>query len=94
MIKLIAMILPILFILIIIYGSGESRVRSATLLFLYTFAGSLPMLLAILTIYSYLGSTDFTIVSLSEINLEYQKLLFCCFFIAFAVKTPLWPVHI
>jgi NADH:ubiquinone oxidoreductase subunit 4 (subunit M) len=88
MIKLIAMILPILFILIIVYGSGEDRVRSATLLFLYTFAGSLPMLLAILTTYSYVGSTDFAIISLSEINLEYQNLLFCCFFIAFAVKTP------
>jgi NADH-ubiquinone oxidoreductase chain 4 len=52
------------------------------------------MLLAILTIYSYLGSTDFIIISLSEINLEYQKILFICFFIAFAVKTPLWPFHI
>ena len=87
-------ILPIFFILIIVYGSGKDKVRSATLLFLYTFAGSLPMLLAILTIYNYVGSTDFTIISLSKINLEYQKILFFCFFIAFAVKTPLWPFHI
>jgi NADH-ubiquinone oxidoreductase chain 4 len=78
----------IFFILIIVYGSGKDKVRSATLLFLYTFAGSLPMLLAILTIYNYVGSTDFTIISLSKINLEYQKILFFCFFIAFAVKTP------
>jgi len=84
----------IFFILIIVYGSGKDKVRSATLLFLYTFAGSLPMLLAILTIYNYVGSTDFTIISLSKINLEYQKILFFCFFIAFAVKTPLWPFHI
>ena len=81
-------ILPLFFILIIIFGSGENRIRSANLLFLYTFAGSLPMLLGILTIYSYVGSTDFTIISLSEINLEYQIILFFCFFIAFAVKTP------
>ena len=91
MINLIAMIF---FILIIIFGSGENKIRSATLLFLYTFAGSLPMLLAILTIYSYVGTTDFTVISLSEINLEHQKILFFCFFIAFAVKTPLWPFHI
>jgi NADH-ubiquinone oxidoreductase chain 4 len=81
-------ILPIFFILIIVYGSGENRIRSAYLLFLYTFAASLPMLIAILTIYTYVGSTDFTIISLSDINLEYQKILFFCFFIAFAVKTP------
>jgi NADH-ubiquinone oxidoreductase chain 4 len=87
-------ILPLFFILIILYGSGKNKVRSANLFFLYTFAGSVPMLLAILTIYSNVGSTDFLVISLSEINLEYQKILFLCFFIAFAVKTPLWPFHI
>jgi NADH-ubiquinone oxidoreductase chain 4 len=91
MINLIAVIF---FILIIVYGSGVNTVRSANLFFLYTFAGSLPMLLAILTIYSYVGSTDFILISISEINLEYQKILFFCFFLAFAFKTPLWPFHI
>jgi len=85
-------VLPILFLIIIVYGSGEARIRSALLLFLYTLAGSLFMLLAILQIYSYVGSTDFQIISLSEINLESQKILWLGFFIAFAVKTPLWPL--
>ena len=85
-------VLPILFLIIIIYGSGEARIRSALLLFLYTLAGSLFMLLAILQIYSYVGSTDFQIISLSEINLDSQKILWLGFFIAFAVKTPLWPL--
>lgn len=85
-------VLPILFLIIIIYGSGEARIRSALLLFLYTLAGSLFMLLAILQIYSYVGSTDFQIISLSEINLNSQKLLWLGFFLAFAVKTPLWPL--
>ena len=85
-------VLPILFLVIIIYGSGEARIRSALLLFLYTLAGSLFMLLAILQIYSYVGSTDFQIISLSDINLESQKILWLGFFIAFAVKTPLWPL--
>jgi NADH-ubiquinone oxidoreductase chain 4 len=85
-------VLPILFLIIIIYGSGEARIRSALLLFLYTLAGSLFMLLAILQIYSYVGSTDFQIISLSEINLDNQKILWLGFFIAFAVKTPLWPL--
>ena len=85
-------VLPILFIIILVYGSGENRIRSALLLFLYTLGGSLFMLLAILQIYSNLGSTDFTLISLSEISLESQKLLWLGFFLAFAVKTPLWPL--
>ena len=85
-------VLPILFLIIIIYGSGEARIRSALLFFLYTLAGSLFMLLAILQIYSYVGSTDFNIISLSEINLDSQKILWLGFFLAFAVKTPLWPL--
>jgi proton-translocating NADH-quinone oxidoreductase chain M len=84
-------VLPILFIIIIIFGHGEDRFRSAFLLFLYTLAGSLPMLLCILSIYSYIGSTDFQLISLYEINLDTQKILWLGFFIAFAVKTPLYP---
>jgi proton-translocating NADH-quinone oxidoreductase chain M len=84
-------VLPILFIVIIIFGHGNDRFRSAFLLFLYTLAGSLPMLLSILVIYSYIGSTDFQLISLYEISLESQKLLWLGFFIAFAVKTPLYP---
>ena len=85
-------VLPILFIIIIVYGSGVNRIRSALLFFLYTLAGSLFMLLAILQIYSYVGSTDFQFISLNEISLESQKILWLAFFLAFAVKTPLWPL--
>ena len=84
-------VLPILFIIILLFGHGNDRFRSAFLLFLYTLAGSLPMLLSILIIFSYLGSTDFQLISLTEISLESQKILWLGFFIAFAVKTPLYP---
>jgi NADH-ubiquinone oxidoreductase chain 4 len=84
-------VLPILFIVIVIFGHGVDRFRSAFLLFLYTLAGSLPMLLCILVIYSYIGSTDFQLISLCEISLESQKILWLGFFLAFAVKTPLYP---
>jgi NADH-ubiquinone oxidoreductase chain 4 len=73
------------------FGHGYDRFRSAFLLFLYTLAGSLPMLLSILMIYNYIGSTDFQLISLYEISLSSQKLLWIGFFIAFAVKTPLYP---
>jgi hypothetical protein len=68
-------ILPIVFILIIIFGHGDDRIRSAILFFLFTLAGSLPMLLSILTIYSFVGSTDFNLIALNEISLESQKVL-------------------
>ena len=87
-------VLPVLFIVIIIFGHGKNRFRSAFLFFLYTLAGSLPMLLCILLIYSFLGSTDFQLISLSDISLEYQKILWLGFFLAFAVKTPLYPFTI
>jgi NADH-ubiquinone oxidoreductase chain 4 len=67
------MVLPVLFILIVLFGHGENRFRSAFLIFLYTLAGSLPMLLSILTIYSYLDSTDYQLISFNEISLESQK---------------------
>ena len=88
-------VLPILFVLIILYGHGTDRFRSAFLLFLYTLGASLPMLLSILIIYNYVGSTDFQLIDLSSsINLENQKWLWLGFFLAFAVKTPLYPFSI
>jgi NADH-ubiquinone oxidoreductase chain 4 len=68
-------VLPILFIIILIFGHGNERFRSAFLFFLYTLAGSLPMLICILIILSNIGSTDFQIISLSGISLEAQKIL-------------------
>lgn len=83
-----------LFLIVGIWGASEARIRAAFLLFLYTLAGSLFMLLAIMVIYYNVGSTDFTILSLQQIGIESQKYLWIAFFIAFAVKTPLFPFHI
>jgi NADH-ubiquinone oxidoreductase chain 4 len=52
------------------------------------------MLLAILYIYQNTASTDFLYLSLTDINLDYQKILWLAFFISFSVKTPLFPFHI
>jgi NADH-ubiquinone oxidoreductase chain 4 len=51
------------------------------------------MLLAIIVIYYNVGSTDFRIISLSNINPESQKILWLAFFLSFAIKTPLRPFH-
>ena len=83
-----------LFLIVGIWGGSATRVRAAFLLFLYTLFGSLFMLLAFLVIYYNVGSTDFQVVSLSEINLESQKLLWLAVFISMAIKTPLLPFHV
>ena len=64
-----------LFIIILTWGASLSRIRAAYLLFLYTLFGSLFMLLAIMAIFYFVGSTDFQLISLSEISLESQKWL-------------------
>lgn len=84
-------VLPVLFIILILYGVGDDRERSAYLLFLYTLAGSLPMLLCILVIKDNVGSTDFQFISFCEIAYDSQIVLWIGFFLAFAVKTPLYP---
>ena len=81
-----------MFLIIGIWG-GDRRVYSAFKFFLYTLLGSVLMLIAIISIYWIVGTTD--IVKLYElgIDIKYQNLLWLAFFSSFAVKTPMWPVH-
>jgi NADH-ubiquinone oxidoreductase chain 4 len=83
-----------MFLVVGIWGGSPNRVRASFLLFLYTLGGSLFMLLAIMVIYNHTGTTDFTILSLDNINLDNQKVLWLAFFLSFAIKTPLFPLHI
>lgn len=83
-----------LFMIIGCWGSSAARVRAAFLLFLYTLAGSLFMLLAILWISFNIGTTDFTYLSLFDLSIESQGLAFFAFFLAFAIKSPLAPMHL
>lgn len=83
-----------LFFIIGIWGHGETRIRASYLLFLYTLFGSLFMLLAFLVIYGWVGSTDIQLISLTNINFNYQKYIWLAIFLSFAIKTPLIPFHI
>jgi NADH-ubiquinone oxidoreductase chain 4 len=83
-----------LFLIIGIWGASANRVRASFLLFLYTLFGSLFMLLAFLIIFYHVGSTDFEVISLTDISFESQRWLWLAIFISLAVKTPLLPVHI
>lgn len=90
-----AVLIP-LFLIVGIWGSGNLRIRSAFLLFLYTLLGSLFILLIIVLINTQLGSTDYRILIsvMSTIDNQIQCYLWLGFFIAFAIKTPLVPFHI
>ena len=80
-------ILAPLFILIGLFGSSE-RLRASFYFFLYTFLGSLFMLLSIITMLSIIGCTDINVLSKSNFLFVTQILMFLGILIAFAVKTP------
>lgn len=87
------MLIP-LYLIIGMWG-GPRRVYASVKLFLYTLLGSLLMLVALVYL-SYQAGGSFLIVefqNLKHIPLGIQQLLFIAFFLSFAVKVPMWPVH-
>jgi NADH-quinone oxidoreductase subunit M len=81
-----------MFLIIGIWG-GERRVYSAFKFFLFTFAGSVLMLLAVLAMWYQAGTTDITVLLKTPFSPTMQNWLFLAFFASFAVKVPMWPVH-
>jgi NADH-quinone oxidoreductase subunit M len=86
-----AVLIP-MFIIIGIWG-GVRRVYAAFKLFLYTLLGSVLMLIAMLTMYNYAGTTDITVLLTYDFPIDVQKWMWLAFFASFAVKVPMWPVH-
>jgi NADH-quinone oxidoreductase subunit M len=86
-----AMLVP-MFLIIGIWG-GPNRVYATIKFFLYTFFGSVFMLVAL--IYMYLKSGSFSILDFHMLSMSMteQVLIFIAFLLAFAVKVPMWPVH-
>ncbi|MCP4410579.1 MAG: NADH-quinone oxidoreductase subunit M [Gammaproteobacteria bacterium] len=86
-----AMLIP-MFLIIGIWG-GENRVYATIKFFLYTFFGSIFMLVALIYMYTQAGS--FGILEFHSLRLGHteQILIFLAFLAAFAIKVPMWPVH-
>ena len=82
-----------MYLVIGIWG-GPNRVYAAIKFFLYTLLGSLLMLVAFLYLYQQAGGS-FSVLDFHKVPLPLgaQQLLFVAFFMAFAVKVPMWPVH-
>jgi NADH-quinone oxidoreductase subunit M len=86
-----AMLVP-MFIIIGLWG-GPNRVYATIKFFLYTFLGSVLMLVAFIYLYYQAGSFDILAWHDTKLGLNAQMLIFFAFLAAFAVKVPMWPVH-
>lgn len=87
------MLIP-LYLIIGMWG-GPRRVYASVKLFLYTLLGSLLMLVGLIYLSAQAGGS-FSIVdfqNIKQLGLGVQQLLFIAFFLSFAVKVPMWPVH-
>ena len=81
-----------MFLVIGIWG-GENRIYATLKFFLYTFIGSVLMLVALIYMYHKSGSFAILDFHLLPLSLTEQLLIFLAFMVAFAVKVPMWPVH-
>ncbi len=83
-----------MFLIIGIWG-GPNRIYASFKFFLYTLAGSVLMLLAIMALYWQTGTSDIAqiLAKPSAIPESLQTWLWLAFFASFAVKLPMWPVH-
>lgn len=83
-----------MFLIIGIWGSRERKIHAAYQFFLYTFLGSVLMLLGVIIIYLNTGTTDVQLLLTTVFSKELQLLLWLAFFASFAVKVPMVPFHI
>ena len=88
-----AVLIP-MFIIIGVWGA-EDRIYAAFKFFLYTLAGSVLFLLAVIYIYIETNTTNMVELTLllPQLPLIVQKFLWAGFFLGFAIKVPMWPVH-
>jgi len=84
------------FIFIGINALRKRKTHASYLLFFYTIGGSIFMLISILMIYKYTGSTDILVILDSKYdNIKWlEHFVWICFFITFAIKIPIFPFHI
>ena len=86
-----AMLIP-MFIIIGVWG-GKNRIYATVKFFLYTFLGSVFMLLALIYLYFKTGSYAINDFYNANLSLNEQIIIFLAFLFAFGVKIPMWPVH-
>jgi NADH-quinone oxidoreductase subunit M len=88
-----AILIP-MYLMIGLWGSRERKVRAVYLFFFYTLIGSLCMLLGLLYIYNLTGTLNFEYLLNYKFTFEQQYWLWLAFFLSFASKIPLFPLHV
>lgn len=83
-----------MFIIIGIWGSRQRKIQAAYQFFIYTFLGSIFILVSILFIYLEVGSLNYELLLLHKFDPFIEKFLWIAIFFSFAVKVPMIPVHI
>ena len=83
-----------MFAIIGIWGARERKISASMYFFIYTVFGSFFMLYGIYCIYDICGTFEYQIILHTSFTREEQLLLFVCFFIPFAIKIPMMPLHI
>ena len=83
-----------MFLIVGVWGSRQRKMLAAYYFFIYTLLGSVLMLLAILYVYYQTGSTSYDILLTFNFSCLEQKFIWFCFFVAFASKIPMVPVHL
>ena len=83
-----------MFLIVGVWGSRERKILASYYFFLYTLLGSVMMLLSILYIYYQVGTTDYEVLLTFSFSKLEQKFLWFTFFLAFASKVPMVPVHL
>lgn len=83
-----------MFLIVGIWGSRDRKILAAYYFFLYTLLGSVTMLISILYIYLQVGTTDYEVLLTFSFSQLEQKFLWFTFFLAFASKVPMLPVHL
>jgi NADH-quinone oxidoreductase subunit M len=88
-----AALIPIYFICAL--WGGENRIRITLKFFIYTFSGSLFMLVAIIYLYLQNTARTFDLMEFYQLHLtaQQQSWVFLAFFLAFAIKIPIFPFH-
>ena len=86
-------LIPIYF-LVLIWGSRERRIRASYLISIYTLLGSIFIFFNLLYLYSKTGTTDYELLLTVQFTELDQRFLWITFFVAFAAKIPVFPLHI
>lgn len=83
-----------MFLMIGFWGGHFRKTKAAYYLFLYTFFGSLFMLIAIIYFFSQFGTTNYFVLIANPLNVDIQLILWPAIFFAFAIKVPMFPFHV